>query len=94
MTAWQDGLHHETTVVPYRLERCGQCFHLFDVESEAHFFFESDVDVWVGFHGSEQTPAIHLFSAEGRRRGLIQFDGKTGEAATWNEALTNDRWRE
>jgi hypothetical protein len=94
MTSWREGLHHETTVVPYRIERCGHCFHLFDVESEAHFFFESDMDIWVGYHGRERLPAIHLFSATGERRGLIQFDGKPEESETWVEALSSDFARE
>ncbi len=87
---WNEGLHHETTIVPRRLERCGQCFHLFDGESEAHFFFDSDSDIWVGLHGKTRLPAIHVFSANGQRRGLIQFAGEEGEVSSWCKALSAD----
>jgi putative heme degradation protein len=88
ITICEEGLHHETTVVPRRLERCGQCLHLFDLESEAHFFLEADSEIWVGFHGKERLAGIHIFSGKGQRRGVIQFAGRHDEAEAWNSALS------
>jgi putative heme degradation protein len=82
-----EGLEHETTIIPRRLERCDRCFHLFDVESEAHFFLETDSEIWVGFHGERRLAAIHIFSGQGRRRGVIRFAGLPNEAKIWNRAL-------
>lgn len=83
ITGWDRGLHHSVNVTPRRLERCSQCFHLFDVESEAHLFFEAEMEVWVGFHGEKQTPALHIFSGKGERRGLIQ----KGDDSAWDRSL-------
>jgi putative heme degradation protein len=87
ITVCEEGLHHETMIVPRRLERCGRCLHLFDMESEAHFFLEADSEIWIGFHGQERLAAIHIFSGTGQRRGLIQFAGSQDEKETWNSAL-------
>jgi putative heme degradation protein len=87
ITICEEGLHHETMIVPRRLERCDRCLHLFDIESEAHFFLEADSEIWLGFHGEERLGAIHIFSGNGQRRGLIQFAGKNDENETWNRAL-------
>jgi hypothetical protein len=87
ITICEEGLHHETTVGPRRLERCGQCLHLFDLEREVHFFLEADSEIWVGFHGKERLAGIHIFSGKGRRRGVIQFAGRHDEAEAWNSAL-------
>lgn len=88
MIATHAGLHYETTLVPRRLERCRNCFHLFDVEKEAHFFFESPFEAWVGFHGKARTATIHIFSSKRQRRGVIQLAGKHQEGESWNRALS------
>jgi putative heme degradation protein len=87
VTICEEGLHHETMIVPRRLERCGQCLHLFDIENEAHFFLEADSEIWIGFHGKERMAAIHIFSGMGQRRGIIQFAGRHDEKESWNRAL-------
>jgi putative heme degradation protein len=75
ITTWQGGLHHEATLVPRRLERCGHCLHLFDLTTEAHVYLEAEMNIWAGFHGEDCAPAIHLFAPGGERRGLIEFEG-------------------
>jgi putative heme degradation protein len=87
ITICEEGLHHETTIVPRRLERCGQCLHLFDIENELHFFLEADSEIWIGFHGRERRGAIHIFSGKGQRRGIIQFAGEHDERESWDRAL-------
>jgi hypothetical protein len=87
ITVCEEGLHHETMIVPRRLERCGRCLHLFDIESEAHFLLKADSEIWIGFHGQERLAAIHIFSGTGQRRGLIQFAGGQDEKERWNSAL-------
>jgi hypothetical protein len=87
ITSWQDGLHHEIAVVPERLEEGGRCLHLSESESEVHFFFATDMEIWLGIHGEERMPAIHLFSAKGQRRGVVQFAGVDYQRGAWNRAL-------
>jgi putative heme degradation protein len=89
VTTFQKGMHHETLITPRRLERCGRCLHLFDIESELHFFFDAASEIWIGFHGKDRVPAIHVFSAQGKRRGVIQFAGKEDERESWHQALTS-----
>ena len=87
MTLCEGSLHHEITIVPRRLERCGRCLHVFDLESEAHFFLEPDAEIWVGFHGHDRMAVIHIFSGKGERRGLIEFAGDPGGIEHWDRAL-------
>lgn len=88
MILCEDGLHHEAVVTPRRLERCGQCLHLFDTECEAHFFLEAESEIWVGFHGPGRQATIHVFSDDGERRGVVRLDGNRHEQETWNRALS------
>ena len=86
-SAWRGGLHQEIALVPRRLEKCGHCFHLLDVSREAHLFFESGFEAWVGFHGNHHTPAVHIFSRDGQRRGVIQFDEAVPENEAWKRLI-------
>jgi putative heme degradation protein len=87
ITICEEGSYHETMIIPRRLERCGQCLHVFDVESEAHFFLEADSEIWIGFHGRERMACIHIVSGNGLHRSLIQFAGNHDEKEAWNHAL-------
>jgi putative heme degradation protein len=88
ITICEEGLHHEIQIVPRRLERCGQCLHLLDLEGEAHFFLEADSEIWVGFHGKDRLAGIHIFSGNGQKRGVIELVGGNDEGMAWNSALS------
>ncbi|MGB8354443.1 MAG: hypothetical protein WCD79_11175 [Chthoniobacteraceae bacterium] len=87
ITAWTGGLYHQAGVLPRRMERCAKCVHLLDIGSGFHFLFGAEMEIWAGFHGRNSVPAIHIFSTEGHRHGLLEFAGQPHERDAWNRAV-------
>ena len=86
-TLFNQGLHHQVTMVPRRMERCGDSIHIMDRDSEAHILRAPGLSLWQTTYSAEAGTSIELFSSDRRRCCHIQCVGEPLEIQRWSEVF-------
>jgi putative heme degradation protein len=89
-TLFNQGLHHHITMVPRRMERCGDSVHLMDRHTEAHILRAPGLTMWQTVYRKEEGITLELFGSDRRRCCQIKCVGEPREIHRWSEIFLQE----